>query len=194
MGSGQSTVTCNFSSTAASGDTCQSFATEWGLTLDGFEALNPGISCPGLTAGSSYCVLGTVASSTSTTTSGTPVTTTTVVTTPATTTTATTTNTASTSSPTLSFSYQPTQSGIATNCNNFYLVESRDTCPSIQSQYGISVSQFNALNPSVGARKYFGIIDYQASKVHGMLTSFSTLECDNLFRGYYVCVGTPCNC
>ena len=43
-------VTCDFSTAANSGDTCTSFASEWGLTVAAFEAINPGISCPNLFA------------------------------------------------------------------------------------------------------------------------------------------------
>lgn len=54
-------VTCNFHSAAIAGDTCQSFATEWGSTLSNFESINPGINCTtNLVAGQSYCVVGTV--------------------------------------------------------------------------------------------------------------------------------------
>ncbi|OIW29067.1 hypothetical protein CONLIGDRAFT_655072 [Coniochaeta ligniaria NRRL 30616] len=51
MGGNQSVVTCNFSTVASAGDTCQSFASNWGLTLSGFQDLNPGVSCPNLVAG-----------------------------------------------------------------------------------------------------------------------------------------------
>ncbi|KAH6698183.1 hypothetical protein BKA61DRAFT_682828 [Leptodontidium sp. MPI-SDFR-AT-0119] len=61
------TVSCSFSSAAVAGDTCQSFATEWGSTLANFESLNPGIDCTNaLVAGQSYCVVGTVVTPSST--------------------------------------------------------------------------------------------------------------------------------
>jgi len=61
-------VTCNFYSDASAGDTCQSFATEWGTTLSNFESINPGIDCTtALVAGQSYCVVGTVVTATPTT-------------------------------------------------------------------------------------------------------------------------------
>jgi hypothetical protein len=127
-------VTCNFATAASAGDTCQSFSAEWGLTEQTFESLNPGISCPDLVAGQNYCVVGSVASGGG---SSTFITTT----------------KPSTSSqiPTSSSSApdQPQQTGTVTNCNKFYLVQSGDTCPAIEAQFGISMSQFIAWNPSV---------------------------------------------
>ncbi|KAM0470185.1 hypothetical protein ACHAPX_010071 [Trichoderma viride] len=41
-------VTYSFATAANSGDTCDSFAAEWGLTEQTFESLNPGVSCPNL--------------------------------------------------------------------------------------------------------------------------------------------------
>ncbi|KAJ5872411.1 uncharacterized protein N7529_004764 [Penicillium soppii] len=51
---------CKFSTAVSSSDTCSSFASFRGSTLADFQALNPGVSCPTLTAGQSYCVIGTV--------------------------------------------------------------------------------------------------------------------------------------
>ncbi|KAK3934192.1 hypothetical protein QBC46DRAFT_325534 [Diplogelasinospora grovesii] len=166
MGAGQSTVTCNFSAAASNGDTCQSFAAAWGLTVDGFESLNPGVACPNLVAGQSYCVIGTVTTVTPTstlaTTTSPPIT---VSTTPPTTTPHTTLVTSTTT--TSSSPFQPTQLGLAANCNNFHLVASGDTCLVIEGEYGITASQFSTWNPAIDA------------------------QCDNLFLGYYVCVGVP---
>ncbi|KAM0511970.1 hypothetical protein ACHAPE_009326 [Trichoderma viride] len=55
-------VTCSFATAASFGDTCDSFAAEWGLTEQTFESLNPGVSCPNLVVGQNYCVVGTVSS------------------------------------------------------------------------------------------------------------------------------------
>lgn len=43
------------------------------------------------------------------------------------------------------------QTGMVSNCNSFYQAVSGDTCASIASAYGISVSQFEAWNPAVGS-------------------------------------------
>ncbi|EED21449.1 LysM domain protein, putative [Talaromyces stipitatus ATCC 10500] len=59
----------------------------------------------------------------------------------------------------------PTQSGIASNCNNYYEVVSGDTCIGIASRYGVTFSQFYNWNPAVGS------------------------NCQLLLEGYYVCVG-----
>ncbi|KAM0511472.1 hypothetical protein ACHAPE_009826 [Trichoderma viride] len=144
-------VTCNFATAASAGDTCQSFSAEWGLTEQTFESLNPGISCPDLVAGQNYCVVGSVASGggSSTTSSSSQATSSTFITT--------TKSSTSSQIPTSSSSApdQPQQTGTVTNCNKFYLVQSGDTCPAIEAQFGISMSQFIAWNPSVNTAGYY---------------------------------------
>lgn len=132
-------VSCSFSVTASAEDTCQSFVTSWGLTLANFESFNPGIDCPTLVAGQSYCVIGTVSSSSIiSTTSPEPTTRT-----PTSTTTVTTTTSALPS---------PTQPGLVANCDKFYLVSSGDQCNIIEAKFGISATQFAAWNPYIDAR------------------------------------------
>lgn len=132
------TVDCSFYSSADDGDTCDSYSAEWGLTDDQFVALNPGTVCPGpLVGGREYCAIGTV--STGTATPG-PTTTTSTTTSLTKTTPKMTTTTAQ---------HQPQQSGLAANCNNFYLVQGGDTCSKIEGQYGISNDQFDSWNPSI---------------------------------------------
>ncbi|GIJ90277.1 hypothetical protein Asppvi_009231 [Aspergillus pseudoviridinutans] len=127
-------VVCNFSAAANNGDTCQSFTSAWGQTVKIFEALNPGVSCPNLTPGQSYCLLGTVSND--------PAPPTTTSTTLKTTTSTTTTS----SSP-----YQPTQPGLVANCDKFHLVApgDQDQCYTIEAKYGITEAQFMAWNPSI---------------------------------------------
>lgn len=144
-------VTCQFNVAASSGDTCASFAADWGLTEAKFQALDPSVACPTtLVAGQDYCVLGSVSSatttsptSTSTTTTSSPISTTT---TSPSTITSTFVTTTSSSSP-----YQPTQTGLASNCNGFYLVSSGDTCQVIESKYGISAQEFASWNPAINS-------------------------------------------
>ncbi|KAL4877047.1 hypothetical protein BJY04DRAFT_231176 [Aspergillus karnatakaensis] len=155
-------VICNFSVAANPGNTCQSFAAAWGLTLSGFEALNPGVLCPNLIAGTSYCVLGTVTDDPETTTSSTttmPSTTLTTTTKSSTTTSATATTTAS--------PFEPTQPGIAPNCDKFHLVASGDQCDTIAAKYSITEAQFKEWNTDIDE------------------------ECSNLWLDYYVCVHVP---
>ena len=59
----------------------------------------------------------------------------------------------------------PYQTGIATNCDKFYLVVSGDQCGTIAANEGISLANFYAWNPAVGT------------------------SCQSLYLGYYVCVG-----
>jgi LysM repeat protein len=132
-------VSCDFSTAANSGDTCSSFAASWGLTDSNFAALNPDVSCPGdLVAGQDYCVIGTVTTGAPTTTAQ-----------PTTTAKPTTTSTQTTSSS----PYQPTQSGLAANCNNFHQVASGDSCDAIEKQYGISNADFSSWNPFIDSSK-----------------------------------------
>ncbi|GBF66700.1 LysM domain-containing protein [Trichophyton mentagrophytes] len=44
----------------------------------------------------------------------------------------------------------PTQPEIVNNCNKFYLVQSGDTCTTIVSKYGITLSDFTKWNPKAG--------------------------------------------
>ncbi|KAH8698612.1 hypothetical protein BGW36DRAFT_148853 [Talaromyces proteolyticus] len=59
----------------------------------------------------------------------------------------------------------PTQTGIASNCNDYYKVQSGDTCVGIANDNKISLSEFYSWNPAVGS------------------------SCQVLLTGYYVCVG-----
>lgn len=175
-------VVCDFSTPANYGDTCQSMASDWGLTVQGFQDLNPGVACPDVVPDQSYCVIGTVTY---------PSATTTLITT---TTTGTTTTNPSTTSTTSSSPYSPTQPGLVSNCNNFYRVASQDTCQTIEGKYGISPAQFSSWNPYINASK----ISPETSRVGVIsqdfphrLTLFLKTECDNLWLDYYVCVGVP---
>ncbi|CAK7205411.1 hypothetical protein SEUCBS139899_008182 [Sporothrix eucalyptigena] len=126
-------VDCTLSTAASDGDTCQSFALEWGVTATKFESLNPGVTCPGaLVAGQSYCVVGTVV-----TVSVQPSKTTTTTTSPSTVVWA-------TGAP------SPTQSGLAASCTNYYLVASGDSCSTIEARFNITAAEFAAWNPAVG--------------------------------------------
>ncbi|OJJ66126.1 hypothetical protein ASPBRDRAFT_211716 [Aspergillus brasiliensis CBS 101740] len=146
-------VVCSFSVAASNGDTCKSFAASWGQSLESFQALNPGVACPTLTAGQSYCVVGTVTNDPTTTTIGTTATTTT----------------------SSSSSYEPTQPGVPSNCDKFHLVASGDQCDTIESQYGISDDQFKAWNPSIDSSCSNLWLDYYVCvHVPGATTTSST--------------------
>jgi LysM repeat protein len=60
----------------------------------------------------------------------------------------------------------PTQAGIASNCNKYYLVQSGDGCYNIAAANGITLANFYSWNPAVGS------------------------SCQTLYAGYYVCIGT----
>lgn len=126
-------VECSFTTSAAKGDTCESFASTWGLSVDSLQQLNPGIICPGLDMSKLYCVTGTVTDDGP----GTTLTTTTSTTTRTTTTTS--------SAPTNS----PTMPGIADNCDGFYKNSSCDQCDTIAKAHGISTAQLKSWNSEI---------------------------------------------
>ncbi|PYH88796.1 hypothetical protein BO71DRAFT_281329, partial [Aspergillus ellipticus CBS 707.79] len=45
----------------------------------------------------------------------------------------------------------PTQTGIATNCDEYYVAQSGDTCSSIATEFDITIAQFLAWNPAVSS-------------------------------------------
>lgn len=155
--SASSTVDCSFATAASAGDTCQTFADNWGTDLATFELLNPGVSCPTLVAGQDYCVVGTVKTAQPLTTTSRPVATTsklTVTTPKPIVTTSKPTKGASTTVKPISTSsnpYSPTQSGLIATCDKFHLVQAGDQCGTIQTKYSISAAQFSAWNPSIDA-------------------------------------------
>ncbi|GKZ86835.1 hypothetical protein AnigIFM56816_002765 [Aspergillus niger] len=157
-------ISCSYEYAASSGDTCQSVAADWGLTVQALEALNPDITCPDLVAGQTYCVLGTVSSSGPTVSSTSLITSTStstvsIISIPST--------TSSSSSSSSTAPYQPQQTGTAADCDKFYLVEKGDSCGKIEAQFGISASEFLDWNPSINS------------------------DCTNILAGYYYCVDVP---
>lgn len=58
--------------------------------------------------------------------------------------------TSSTSSSTGLSTPTPHQTGLVSNCDSFYLVQSGDQCGNIASAYGITLANFYAWNPAVG--------------------------------------------
>lgn len=150
-------VSCNYATAANAGDTCQSLSADWGLTLQAFESLNPGVGCPNLVAGQSYCVVGTVSPgpTTSTSTPASPPTSTSPTSSPPTPTSPTSTSTSSpTTTTTTTAANQPQQTGTYANCNQFYLVQPGDSCNTIESKFDITAAEFLAWNPSINSGTY----------------------------------------
>lgn len=122
------------------GDSCPNIAQNYSITLDEFYAWNPAVDdCADLEYGYYVCVGVLASSSTATITS---TSTGTGITTPT-----------------------PYQSGMATNCDKFYDVESGDGCYDIAASNDIALTNFYNWNPAVSS-------------------------CSNLWPSYYVCVGT----
>ncbi|KAK1488016.1 LysM domain-containing protein [Colletotrichum tamarilloi] len=157
-------VDCAFSTAPSKSDTCTTFASSWGLSVDDLQKLNPGITCPALDTSKSYCVIGTVTNdpepTTTTSQSTTPITSITSKT-------STTTTSSSTTTTAAAPSNSPTMPGLAANCDGFYKVSSGDSCDAISSKYGISTAQFKSWNTEINA------------------------DCTNLWLDYYVCVHVP---
>ncbi|KAJ5726916.1 Peptidoglycan-binding Lysin subgroup [Penicillium malachiteum] len=165
-------VTCDYETPASSGDTCTTFAAEWGLTEETFASLNPTADCPTLVAGQSYCVVGTVSVAVSTTSSSS--TTTSSSTTSSTFTTSTVKTTTTTAGNGIT-TPTPVQSGITDSCSKFDLVESGDTCASIASTYNVPLSSFYAWNPAVGSScAALGLGDYVCVDIIGYTAVTST--------------------
>ncbi|KAJ5796251.1 uncharacterized protein N7518_004791 [Penicillium psychrosexuale] len=59
----------------------------------------------------------------------------------------------------------PTQTGIASNCNEYHTVASRDSCAAVKSEYGVTFAQLYEWNPAIGS------------------------DCQYLDVGYAICVG-----
>lgn len=132
---------CNKFHLVVSGDSCPALASSNAITLANFYAWNPAVKsdCTSLIVGDYVCVGivgGTTIKPTSTTTKpGNGITT-----------------------PT------PTQTGMVSNCNSFYLVKSGDSCATVAAAKGISLDNFYKWNPAVGT------------------------GCSSLLVSYYVCV------
>ncbi|GKZ35782.1 hypothetical protein AbraIFM66950_006577 [Aspergillus brasiliensis] len=190
------TIECSFTRAASTCDTCESLADAWGLSVESLKQLNPGITCPGLDTSKSYCVIGTVnddvPSTTLTTTMS--MTTTSKASDPTTTSS---TASAPTNSPTMPdctnlwLDYYvcvhvpgattttpaapdptndpsgptPQLPGIVEDCKSFHLVKDGGNCYSISSDAGITLAQLRQWNTEIDA------------------------ACNNLWLGYYVCIG-----
>jgi len=154
---------CTYSATAQVGSTCDSIASDWGITVNQFKTWNPTVKdCSKLTSGASYCVewSGALPGQTSAPTATKTSTTTTKTPTPAkTTTTKAKTATSAPSGP------SPTQEGIIKTCNKWHLVVKDEFCQTVVDKEKISLENFYKWNSAVGT------------------------DCKGLWLGYYVCVG-----
>ena len=125
-----------------SGDGCANIASSYGIALTDFYDWNPAVSsCTDLYP-SYYVCVGTTAVATTTTAGKSSTATNTGIVTPA-----------------------PIQSGMVSDCDKFYDVESGDGCYNIAASYGIALTDFYDWNPAISS-------------------------CTDLFPSYYVCVGT----
>ncbi|KAI0903549.1 hypothetical protein F4823DRAFT_269713 [Ustulina deusta] len=166
------TANCdNFAIVDGSSETCSDIASAAGITLTEFYAWNPAVgdTCSNLLVDYWVCVGVAGSGATTTTTITAPTSTTSSTVKPTTTTSITTSTTFSTKTTTTSTNGiatpTPIQTGTVSNCDDFYLVRSGDSCANIASAEGISLSNFYAWNPAVGT------------------------TCADLEAGVYVCIG-----
>lgn len=158
-------VECYFDVPAASGETCESLASSWGISADEFVKINPGVACPSLEVGRSYCVVGDWTPGETTSSTQPPRTSTAATTT--TSTTPVTTAQPSTTIPPATPSNSPTMPGAASNCNKWYRITSGDTCDVVATKNGITVAQLRTWNTEINP------------------------SCSNLWLDYYICTGVP---
>ncbi|KAL9599870.1 MAG: hypothetical protein Q9219_003564 [cf. Caloplaca sp. 3 TL-2023] len=136
---------CTYFYDSQPGDTCASIADTWGITQIQFKTYNPSVKsdCSSLVIGTAYCVEenygnGPVPPETTSSTSKT---------------TSKTSSTATSPAPT---GPSPVQSGITTECKQYYKVQDGDTCAGIVDKYHTSTLQnFYSWNPAVGDSKTF---------------------------------------
>ncbi|KAJ9211201.1 hypothetical protein DTO166G4_7227 [Paecilomyces variotii] len=142
---------CNEYYYVKSTDTCYTIQDLYlDFTLNEFYTWNPSIStgCVGLEPGYYVCVGVTGGTSNIATATATIA--------------GTTTATATSSLP-----YEPQQTGLTSNCDDYYYVNEGDACTAILEEFDITMAEFYAWNPAVGS------------------------DCNTMEYGYYVCVGVP---
>ncbi|KAK3337686.1 LysM domain-containing protein [Cercophora scortea] len=156
---------CNAYYIAQAGDDCGTVSTKFGITTAQFHAWNPAVSADclsGFWKDEAYCV--GVSGGTTTTTSSakstipsstvkssTKPTSTASSTKAASSTTASKTSTKPQSTTSKVTPPGPTQSGIAANCNKYYVAQTGDTCTTVETKFGITDKQFHTWNPAVSA-------------------------------------------
>ncbi|KAF1993330.1 carbohydrate-binding module family 50 protein [Amniculicola lignicola CBS 123094] len=117
------------------GDGCAAISTQFGITLAKFLAWNPsaGSSCGGLWKDAYACV--SIIGEQATIPSATPTAPSNGITTPS-----------------------PTQPNIVKNCDAFHFVKAgTDTCQTLATKYGITLTQFTTWNPSAGGTSCSGL-------------------------------------
>ncbi|KAL2802066.1 hypothetical protein BJX63DRAFT_426345 [Aspergillus granulosus] len=201
---------------AAYGDSCEAFASSWGISEEDLKSLNPGLDCANFDDFAAYCVLGDVTADDPSITSST----TTTVALTTTTEKSTTTETSAATTATGDFP-SPTQPGLAADCGAWHKVTAGDQCDTIEAKYGITNAQFSSWNPYINDNYYICVhvapkpqmpdIISECSKYHKVQSGEGcwaidsaygiTLDqfrkwnltidasCSNLWVDYYVCVG-----
>ncbi|VBB84524.1 Putative protein of unknown function [Podospora comata] len=88
---------------------------------------------------------------------------------------------------------RPTLPGTPSNCKNLAVITQNDTCRSLASRANLTLLQFYDLNPSVSREPLGGEDDLNRyctpEFIDLLLSGLCQINCDQLWEGYYVCVG-----
>lgn len=149
---------CDLFYLVKSGDSCAVIAAAYGIPLTVFYSWNPavGTSCLFLDVGDYVCVdiIGYTASVTTMRTTSTP---TNGITTPT-----------------------PIQTGMVSNCDDFYLVKPGDSCSAIGVEYDVPLPSFYAWNPAVGSScSFLDVDDYVCVATVGYVAPTKTTTAGN---------------
>lgn len=152
-------IECTFNAHAEAGDTCDTLASSWAISVDELKGLNPGIDCSGtLPAGAEYCVEGTGAE---------PIPTTTTTTTPTQEQITTTTTSKSPEETCYKNAPKNVQPGTVCGCDKWHLVQKTTTCEGIISYDKITAGDFYRWNPQIGGEACTGLWLNYSVCVHG---------------------------
>ncbi|KAK4198202.1 hypothetical protein QBC40DRAFT_94861 [Triangularia verruculosa] len=88
---------------------------------------------------------------------------------------------------------RPTLPGTPSNCKNLAIIGKNDTCRSLAQNANLTLLQFYDLNPSVSREPPGGEDDLNRyctpEFIELLLSGLCQINCDQLWEGYYVCVG-----
>ncbi|KAK7961078.1 hypothetical protein PG988_012292 [Apiospora saccharicola] len=171
--------------------TCDKITTILGMTQEQFKSWNPSVAQLGpgcnMIKNLYYCVQVNFIKTTPTVTFSRPQETATI----------TTMSTTSTSTGNSVPTPTPTQTGMAGNCNKFYRVVGGDTCGSIATSQGLSLTDLYAWNQALGSTcaglwaDYYVCVGVTGSATNGPTTTATTLVTSTKTTGNGVTTPTP---
>ncbi|KAK4176459.1 hypothetical protein QBC36DRAFT_346259 [Triangularia setosa] len=88
---------------------------------------------------------------------------------------------------------RPTLPGTPSNCKNLAIISKGDSCRTLAQKANVTLLQFYDLNPSVSRESLSGEDDINRfctpDLIELLLSGLCQINCDQLWEGYYVCVG-----